>query len=298
MRRTLGLLALAWLGAAQAQTEAPPPVEATHLSGPVWMLTGRGGNVAVTAGEDGVALVDDQYANMTPGILAAIGKISDRPVRFVINTHWHPDHTGGNGNLAGQGAIIVAQDNVRRRMSTEQFMAFSGDTVPASPEIALPTVTFSESATLHLNGEPVVARFVPRAHTDGDAIVYFTKSKVLHMGDAFWSGYYPRIDLDTGANVQGAIAAVHTGLDMCLEGTRVIAGHGPLSDCQGLADYLKMLETTTGRVKALMEQGKTLDEIIDLQPNADYDATFGKWYVTPAQYLAIIYGSLKPAGGP
>jgi glyoxylase-like metal-dependent hydrolase (beta-lactamase superfamily II) len=277
---------------AMAQDE-PPPVTVTHLGGQMYMLEGRGGVLAFSAGADGVALVDAQYAPMTPAILAAIREISDGPIRYVINTHWHGDHTGGNLNMAGEGAIIVAHHNVRRRMSSEQFMEFGAREVPASPPAALPSVTFSDSVTLHVNGEPVVAKFVPGAHTDGDSIVLFTESDVLHMGDAFWNDYYPRIDLETGATVQGMMEAVRTGLTLCREGTQVIAGHGGLSDCAGLQTYLEMLETTTARVEVLWKQGRTLEEIIELAPNADYDEVYGRWYIKPNDYLMFVFRSLE-----
>lgn len=285
-----GALALWFVPQAGAQE---PRVESTRLADKLYMLTGRGGALAAFTGEDGVVLVDDQFAPMTPAILAAIREFTDAPLKYVINTHWHFDHTGGNGNMAGEGAVIVAHDLVRRRMSTEQFMAFDERTVPAAAPEALPVITFSESVSLHLNGENIRVVHVPGAHTDGDAIVHFPDSKVLHMGDAFWHGSYPRIDYDTGASVYGMMAALRTALALCDGETRVIPGHGGLAGCADLSASLEMLETTTERAERLHAEGKSLEEMIALQPNADYDASWGQGYIKPDVYLRILYESVS-----
>ncbi|MEJ2534723.1 MAG: MBL fold metallo-hydrolase [Gammaproteobacteria bacterium] len=284
-----GALALGLVSQAGAQ-EAQ--VESTRLADDLYVLTGRGGALAAFTGEDGVVLVDDQFAPMTPAILAAIREFTDAPLKYVINTHWHFDHTGGNANMAGEGAVIVAHDLVRRRMSTDQLMAFDQREVPAAPPDALPVITFSESVSLHLNGENVRVVHVPGAHTDGDAIVHFPDSKVLHMGDAFWNGSYPRIDYDTGASVYGMMDALRTALALCDGDTRVIPGHGGLADCAGLSASLEMLETTTARAERLYAEGKSLEEMVALQPNADYDASWGLGYIKPDVYLRILYESV------
>jgi glyoxylase-like metal-dependent hydrolase (beta-lactamase superfamily II) len=196
----------------------------------VWVLmSGAGGNIGVSAGADGVFLVDDEWAPLTPKVKAAVAAISDRPLRFILSTHWHPDHTGGNENLGEAGALIVAHDNVRRRMSTDQFIEAFGMKVAPSPEKALPVVTFDNAVTLHLNGDDIQAFHVPPAHTDGDAIVHFRRADVIHMGDLFFAGMYPFVDLTSSGSFEGLIAAVDRALALAGEKTRIIPGHGPLA---------------------------------------------------------------------
>ena len=209
-------------------------IQTQSLADGLHMLTGRGGNLVVSSGADGVFLVDDQFAPLSERILAAIAKISSQPLRFVVNTHWHGDHTGGNENMGRAGALIVAHDNVRRRMSADQFQAAFQRTVPAAPPAALPVITFGEDVTFHLNGGEVHVFHVARAHTDGDAIVHFRAGNSIHMGDTFFNGLYPFIDLDSGGSIDGVIAAVDRALPLMDKKTRVIPGHGPLSDRAGL----------------------------------------------------------------
>ncbi len=182
-------------------------VETIKLTDSTYMLTGAGGNLGLSVGEDAVFLIDDEYAPMTDQINAAIAQITPKPVRFVLNTHWHDDHTGGNENMGKAGALIVAHDNVRKRMSSEQFIELMKTTVKASPKAALPVVTFGASMSFHLNGEELRALHMPRAHTDGDAIVHFMKSDVIHMGDIYFNGMYPFIDTSSGGTPEGTIAA-------------------------------------------------------------------------------------------
>jgi cyclase len=202
-----GLLALAAHPAAAQQDFSKVEVKAEKVADGLWMLTGAGGNIGVSAGPDGVFLVDDQYAPLTDKIKAAVATVSDKPVRFVLNTHWHGDHVGGNENLGKDGAVLVAHENVRKRMSKEQFIKLFNRTVPASPAAALPLVTFAESLSFHLNGEDVDAIHVPPAHTDGDVIVFFRKVNVIHAGDTLFNGMYPVVDLSSGGSVDGMIGA-------------------------------------------------------------------------------------------
>jgi len=257
------------------------------------MLEGSGGNVAVSAGEDGVYIVDDQVKPITGQLLEEIRKISNRPIRFVINTHYHGDHVGGNEAIAGDGAVIIAHDNVYRRMGSEQFSHFGNATTEPWPLGALPVVTFSEHVTLHLNGEDVTAYHVANGHTDGDAIIYFPVSNVIHMGDIFFNGLYPFIDLDGGGTVQGVLKAVDMALGLCNEDTRIIPGHGPLATPEGLAAYRKFLMQASDNVQVLIDQGRTLEQAIAARPTASWDDTLGKTWITPAQLVTFIYNSLS-----
>lgn len=264
----------------------------TTLSSTVTMIKGRGGNIAVSAGEDGVFIIDDQLEPLTDQLVAAIRLISDQPIRFVINTHYHGDHVGGNEKIGKAGAVIIAHDNIRERMTTDQFNHFFNDTTPAWPKGALPVVTFNDQVTLHLNGEAVTAHHVPHGHTDGDSIVYFSESNVLHMGDIFFNGRYPYIDLDGGGTVQGMIAAVEKGLELADGETRVIAGHGPLSNRAGLQEYHDFLVTVHDRVQALVNQGMSLEQAIEARPTAEWDDILGEVWITGDQLVTFVYNSL------
>jgi len=295
MNRIAGCFAILSLLFAQPIAAQDDPVEyiPTKLSDTVTMVKGRGGNVAVSAGEDGVFIIDDQLQPLTDQLIAALRTIDERPVRFVINTHYHGDHVGGNEKLGETGSVIIAHDNIRKRMSSDQFNHFMGDTTPAYPKGALPVVTFNDEVTLHLNGESVAVHHVPHGHTDGDSIVFFPQSNVLHMGDIFFNGLYPYIDLDGGGSVQGMIAAADAGIVLADENTRVIPGHGPLSDRAGLTEYRDFLVKARDNVQALVDQGKTLEETVAAQPTAEWDDVLGGIWITPPQFVTFIYNSLK-----
>jgi len=264
----------------------------TTLSDTVSLVQASGGNVAVSAGQDGVFIIDDQYKPSIDRLLAAIGEISAAPVRFVINTHYHADHVGGNEAVGEGGAVIIAHDNIRKRMSAAQFNHFMGRETPAWPEAALPVVTFNDRVTLHLNGEPVTAYHVPRGHTDGDSIIHFPQSNVLHMGDIFFNGLYPYIDLDAGGTIQGMIGAVELGLELADAETRVIPGHGPLTDRAGLQAYHAMLVEIRDRVQALIDQGMTREEVVAARPTAQWDEALGNAFIKPDKLAIFVYNSL------
>ncbi|RMH22749.1 MAG: MBL fold metallo-hydrolase [Acidobacteria bacterium] len=250
------------------------------------------GNVGVSVGEDGIILVDDQIAPLSEKLKEALKKISDRPIRFLLNTHWHGDHTGGNEAFGKAGVVIVAHDNVRVRMSSEQVLEAFGRTVPASPPEALPVVTFNDAVTFHVNGGEIHAYHVPPAHTDGDAVVEFRQAGAVHMGDLYFNGMYPFIDVSSGGSIDGVIAAasrVLAGLD---DDATVIPGHGPLSTKAELTAYRDMLQAARTRVARLIAAGKSADEIVAEKPLADYDEAWGKGFINPEQFLRIIYDSL------
>jgi cyclase len=288
---SLAVLTMSAVPVSWAQDEAVEYI-ATTLSPTVTMIKGKGGNIAVSAGEDGVFIIDDQYQALTDQLLAAIRKISDQPIRFVINTHYHGDHVGGNEAIGQAGAVIIAHDNIRVRMSTDMFNNFWGKTTPAWPKDSLPIVTFNDKVTLHFNGEPVTVTHVPHGHTDGDAIVFFPVSNVLHMGDIFFNGLYPFIDLDGGGSIQGMIAAAELGMKTANAETQVIPGHGPMSDLQGLTAYHAFLSKARDNVQAMIDQGMTLQQVIAAKPTAAWDEALGKAWITPEQLAIFIYNSL------
>jgi len=257
------------------------------------MLTGAGGNMAVSTGEDGVFLVDDQFAPLTGKITAAIREIQDEPVRFVVNTHWHGDHTGGNENFGEGGAVIVAHDNVRRRLSVEQFQKLRGRTIPASPESALPVITFPDTVTFHLNGEDVQVFHVPPAHTDGDSIVHFQGADVLHAGDIFFNGTYPFIDVDSGGSIEGMIDAQQRILSLCGDDSVIIPGHGQIANATDLRKARQMLMTVRDRVRSAIARGTSLEEFIATDPLADLNGKWGGGFIEPSRMLAIVYADLS-----
>lgn len=259
----------------------------------IYMLQGQGGNIGVSMGEDGVFLVDDQFAPLTEKIKAAISKIGGKDIRFVINTHWHFDHVGGNENMGKTGSVIIAHENVRKRMSTEQLIKFFGKAVPPSPKPALPVITFSEDITVHLNGEKISISHLKNAHTDGDAIVYFEKSNAVHTGDIYFAGMYPFIDISSHGSIQGMISGVKHILSMINDGTKVIPGHGPLSNKAELGNYLKMLEGVKEKIQNLISQGKSLQDVQKTKPTKDFDATWGKGFLSPDKFTQIVYEDLS-----
>jgi cyclase len=268
-------------------------IQTEKLADTVYMMTGAGGNLGVSVGEDGVFLIDDQFAPLTPKIQEAIAKLSAKPVKFLLNTHWHFDHVGGNENLGKAGAVIVAQENVRKRLSKEGLIAFFGMKTKAEPPIALPVITFTRDLSFQLNGDEIRAFYVPRAHTDGDSIVYFAKSDVIHTGDTFFNKMYPFIDTSSGGTVAGVLAAADRVLKMAGDKTRIIPGHGPLGNKADLKAYRDMLATVSGRVASQIKQGKKEEEVVASKPTAQYDEVWGKGFLAPEKFVAMIYGNLK-----
>jgi glyoxylase-like metal-dependent hydrolase (beta-lactamase superfamily II) len=271
------------------------PVEFTtfQLSDTVYMLKGRGGNVGISTGEDGLYIIDDQLRPITSQLLQAIRKVSNKPIRFVINTHYHADHVGGNEALGETGTVVIAHDNIRKRMTTEQVSIFRQETTPPYPKGALPILTFNDRMSLHLNGETATAYYVANGHTDGDSIIHFPVSNVIHMGDMFFNGLYPYVDLDAGGSMQGLIAAADLALSMADDATRVIPGHGPLGMTEDLKNYRDYLVEASTNVQELIDKDMNLEQIIAAKPTSQWDEEMGKTWITPAQFVTFIYNSLE-----
>lgn len=273
-------------------------VRATPIRNGLYMLTGAGGNILVATGADGVIVIDDQYAPLAPKVRAAIGLVTAAPIRWVVNTHWHTDHTGGNAAMAGQGAVIVAHDNVRVRMAKPQFIAAFQQHVAAAPKEAWPIVTFSESMTFHWNGDEVRIVHAPASHTDGDAFVRFESADVVHAGDVFFAGMYPFFDSSSGGGFAGMIAATDRLLELVGEETLIVPGHGPLSRRRDLLEYRQMLGEVQRSVAAGIRDGRTREEIVDAKPTRHLDGRFGGGFMKPASFVALVYESLKPRPAP
>ena len=257
------------------------------------MMTGSGGNLAVSVGGDGAFLVDDQFAPLTEKIQAAISKITDKPVRFVINTHWHHDHVGGNENFGKAGSLIVAHENVRKRMSVEQFLEAFDNRVPASPAGALPVITFTDSVTFHWNDEEIHIFHVENAHTDGDAVVHFKNSNALHTGDLYFNGFYPFIDVSSNGSIEGVIRGADNILKMIDDRTKIVPGHGPLSNKKELKAYRDMLADVRDAVSSLVAAGKTKEEVLAAKPTQPWDAKWGGGFLNPEEFTDIIYTDLS-----
>lgn len=273
-----------------AQDMSAVEITTTKITDSIYMLEGSGGNIAVCVGEDGTFIVDDQFAPLTEKIKAAIAAITPHPVQFVINTHWHFDHTDGNENLGGEGAIIVSHENSRERMEVEQFIALAGRRQEAYPRAGLPKITFTESMRFHYNAETIdILHFGP-AHTDGDAVVRFAEANVLHTGDVFVRYVFPFIDEPNGGSISGMIEFVERLIDMSNEETRIIPGHGPISSKQDMVAFVEMLRTIRGRVQSLIDASRNLEEIIAADPTRGYQ---GSQFVARDDFVKIVYDSLR-----
>ncbi len=257
----------------------------------VAVLFGSGGNIGLSHGEDGNILIDDQFAPLTAKILAAVKTVDPDPIAFVINTHWHGDHSGGNENLGKAGAVIVAHDNVRRRMSVDTLSKRFGSTIKASPKAALPVVTFAQGVSVHLNGDDIRVIHVANAHTDGDSLVWFEQSRVLHMGDTFFHKVtLPFIDLESGGSIDGLIVAVKAALAMLPDDAKVIPGHGPMATKADLAAYLAMLEDVRGKVAAARASGKTVEAVRAMKIADRYAVPNA--FIGADDFVATVYQSL------
>lgn len=282
------LLAVATPAAAQRSLDTVQ-VRVERLAPGVAVLFGAGGNIGLSHGEDGNILIDDQYAPLSDRIAAAVAAVDPDPVRFVINTHWHGDHSGGNENFGQRGAAIVAHDNVRRRLSAGQMLR--GEMVPAAPRGALPVVTFADGVTFHLNGDTIRITHVANAHTDGDALIYWTGANVLHMGDTFFHGMLPFIDLESGGSVDGLLAAIETALAIGNDRTRIIPGHGRIASRADLIAYRDRIRSVRDRVAAEIAAGRSLEQIQALRLADSYGRTTD--FIPPEAFVASVYNSLQ-----
>ncbi len=292
-RYAISVLALCLtVGPAAAQNDfSDVKITTTMIADGVYMLQGAGGNIGLSVGEDGAFVIDDQFAPLTDKIIAAIKTVTDQPVEYVLNTHYHGDHTGGNENFGDAGATIVAHDNVRKRMS--QGVERQGRSIPPSPDGALPVITFSDRVTFHWNGHDIYITHVDNAHTDGDAIVYFKDINVLHMGDVFFNGGYPFIDIDGGGNLKGYIAAYKTVLSKTNDETKIIPGHGELADKGDLQRTLVMLETVRDRIQTLIDQGLDVEAVVKADALKDLNETWGQGFIKGEAMARQAYRSLS-----
>lgn len=266
------------------------PITSQALTPNLTMLAGPGGNVLVLNGADGKVIVDTFVQPAWASLKTALDKLGNQKIATVINTHWHFDHADNNGALRKEGAQVVAHDNTKLRMA--QAHELMGAKIPPSPADALPTQTFSVTRRLDANGETVMLGHIPPAHTDTDIYVKFQKANVLHLGDVFFNGMYPVIDGSTGGSISGMIAGVNATMKQADASTKVVPGHGPVGDIKALASYRDMLVTVRDRLAKLKKSGQTLEQVVKAQPTKDLDATWGKGFLTPAQFLGMAYPTL------
>lgn len=284
-----GLLLVGNVGWAQ---DAKVEIAAIPVADQIYMLTGSGGNMGLSVGQDGAFLIDDQFAPLTEQIQASIRKVTDKPVKFLVNTHWHFDHTGGNENFGKAGSVIVAHNNVRKRMEAGGVIeAFKRTVEPAAPE-ALPVITFDTAMTFHFNGDAIRIEHPAPAHTDGDAILYFEKANVVHMGDVFFNGMYPFIDAGSGGKMKGVIDAVAGVLAKINDNTKVIPGHGALSNKAELQGYQQMLTVVYERVAAMKNAGRSVQEVVAAKPTKDLDAKWNNGFLKADQWVALVYEAI------
>lgn len=268
MRNIMLAMLVASAVPALAQTDfSKVEIKVHPVAGKIFMLEGAGGNIGVSVGEDGIVVVDDQYAPLAPKIKAALASITDQPVRFVLNTHYHGDHTGGN-EFFGETAPVVAHENVRTRLAE----GFPSRNIDPAPDGALPVITFNDRLSIHLNGEEVRAVHIPKGHTDGDSVIFFTGSNVVHLGDLFFNGLFPFIDIDSGGSVDGAIAGIEALLPKIADDTKIIPGHGPLASKGDLEATLGMLRETSALVRAGLAAGKTAEQMKEEKILAKWDS--------------------------
>jgi cyclase len=267
-------------------------IQVTKVSGNVSVLYGAGGNIGILIGPEGKFIVDSGVAPSTAAVLQAINQIDALPLKYLINTHWHFDHTDGNGKFHESGAAIVATDKTRERLSTPQYVDALQLHFPSSPAAALPTRTLNGAFTFYHDGEEILLQALPPAHTDTDLFVYFHNADVLHAGDVFFNGFYPLIDYSTGGNANGYVDSMSKMIAAAKDSTKIIPGHGPVGSKGDLVAAHDMLATVRDRVAAAKRSGKSVDETVALKPSAEFDAKYGKGLLNPDLFITILYKSL------
>ena len=288
MRRSLffGVLLAASLPAQQR-----PAITTVEITDSIYMLMGYGGNIGVSVGDDGTFLIDDQFAPGVRQVKDAVAKLTDQPIKFVANTHWHRDHTGGNEAFAKGGALVVAHRNVRKRMSQGQFMELFQNQIPPAAEAALPIITLTRDLTLHWNGEEIRAFHVSNAHTDGDVVYHFVNANVIHTGDVFFHEAFPFIDESSGGSARGIVAAVDRVLEVADDETKIIPGHGKLATKKDLQGYRDALVKIFDRVRGMVRDGKSLEDVLSARPSKEWDA-WGEGFMKTDVWLGIVYRSI------
>ncbi len=267
-------------------------VSVVDVTDNIKILMGRGGNIGLFTGNDGTFMIDDKFPDMTEDVTNAIKSAGGDIPKFLINTHWHGDHTGGNESFGTQGSVIVAHDNVRARMSVNNVIKAFDMIVPAAPAVALPMVTYDSIIRFHLNGDNIDVVHVPNAHTDGDSIVHFTDTNAIHAGDLFFNGFFPFIDTDHGGSLAGMIAGADVILALANDDTKIIPGHGPLATKTDLQSYRDMLALAHQKLSSLKAEGVTLSDVIEMQPLADLDEKWGQAMLSAEKWISLIYDSL------
>lgn len=292
MKNILFLLCGIWVSVTWSQRNFDDvEITSEQLADHIYVLYGAGGNMGLAIGDEYAYLIDDQFAPLSEKIMAAIKAITDKPVRFLVNTHWHGDHVGGNINFANAGAIIVANENVRKRMSTPQERR--GSMTQASPFKALPQITFTDKVTLYLNeNQSMHVMHVNDSHTDGDSYIYFPESNVIHLGDNFPNGY-PYIDLESGGNIDGLLKNLNMAIAIVDSETKIIPGHGKVTDKAHLEEYRTIVQTIRDRVSKAMKEGASLEEIFAMGVSREWDASYGQGFINSEGLVTAIYNSLS-----
>lgn len=268
-------------------------IEAHQVRGNVYMLIGQGGNIGVLTGKDGAIMVDNQFAPLADKIKAAIAELTDLPVTYVLNTHHHGDHAGGNEEFSKSGGVIIAHENVRKRLSSEQFQEFFDRTTPPKPEGFWPVITFQESIRLHFNGEDIDIIHGAPAHTDGDAVIFFRKANVIHMGDVFVTYGYPFLDADSGGSIDGFIEFLDMVIDLIDDETIVIPGHGALSKKSDVVAFRNRLNDIRYLIVSEMNQGATHEEIVEKEVLKQYEEEWGGGFIKAKDFILLITSSMK-----
>jgi cyclase len=299
------MMALSAPAFAQAPAASPPPppdfskveIKTTGLGDNMYLLEGQGGNITVAVAKDGIIMVDGEYAPLHDKIKAAIAAVSNQPIKYLINTHFHADHTGGNEPFATDGVTVVSEVNVRKRLAAGTINGLTDVKTPPAPEGALPSKTYTGAFKIRLDGRVADLEHIANAHTDGDTYVWFKTANVLSTGDTFTNGRYPNIDFANGGNIKGMIAATDAYLKLTNAKTRIVPGHGPLADKRALIEYRTMLVTARDRMAKLVKDGKSEDDVVAAKPFADLDAKWAPTELASKNFIRVVYHSLadKPA---